>query len=102
MNISADREDLRLHSSARVDSLRTEIRRKELRLIASWAVGTKKTLKCADITSAHVQGQELDRLMLLKPPRDGLEGVPDGGALIARMPVYGTRGAGRGSWKRIR
>eukprot|EP00959_Pyramimonas_sp_CCMP1952_P243565 5091120-Pyramimonas_sp.AAC.1 len=35
--------------------------------------------------------------MLLKPPPDGLEGVPDGGALIAQMPVYGTRDAGRGA-----
>eukprot|EP00959_Pyramimonas_sp_CCMP1952_P188703 3946787-Pyramimonas_sp.AAC.1 len=33
--------------------------------------------------------------MLLKPPPDGLEGAPDVGALIARMPVYGTRDAGR-------
>ena len=40
--------------------------------------------------------------MLLKPPPDGLEGVPEGGALIARMPVYGTRDAGRGLWKKIR
>eukprot|EP00959_Pyramimonas_sp_CCMP1952_P441207 9236734-Pyramimonas_sp.AAC.2 len=37
------------------------------RLIVSWATGTKETLKCADITSAYFQGQELDRLMLLKP-----------------------------------
>eukprot|EP00959_Pyramimonas_sp_CCMP1952_P067269 1403897-Pyramimonas_sp.AAC.1 len=26
----------------------------------------------------------------------------DGGALVARVPVYGTRDAGRGSWKKIR
>ena len=40
--------------------------------------------------------------MLLRPPQDGLEGVPADGALIARMPVYGTRDAGRGLWKKIR
>eukprot|EP00959_Pyramimonas_sp_CCMP1952_P084874 1774789-Pyramimonas_sp.AAC.1 len=40
--------------------------------------------------------------MLLKPPPDGPEGAPDGGALVARMPVYGTRDARRGLWKEIR
>eukprot|EP00959_Pyramimonas_sp_CCMP1952_P289031 6044870-Pyramimonas_sp.AAC.1 len=39
--------------------------------------------------------------MLLIPPPDGLEGVPDGGALIARVPVYGTRDAKRGLWENI-
>ena len=40
--------------------------------------------------------------MLVRPPDDGLEGVPEGGVLIARMPVYGTRDAGRGLWRRLR
>ena len=40
--------------------------------------------------------------MLLKPPGDGLEGVPEGGAPIARVPVYGRRDADRGLWKHIR
>eukprot|EP00959_Pyramimonas_sp_CCMP1952_P440030 9212511-Pyramimonas_sp.AAC.1 len=70
--------------------------KKGLGLIASWAAGTKKTLIDADATSAYYQGRELCRLMLLNRPPDGLEGgVPDGGALIVHMPVYGTRGAGR-------
>ena len=70
-----------------------------LGLIILWAAGAKTSLKCADIPSAYFHGQELGRLTLLKPPRDGLEGVPDGGALIARMPVHGTRDVGRGFWK---
>ena len=73
-----------------------------LRLIMSWAASMGRRLKCADITSADFQGHELDRLMILKPPSDGLGGVPEGGAIIARMPVYGTRDAGRGLWKKIR
>eukprot|EP00959_Pyramimonas_sp_CCMP1952_P226110 4728400-Pyramimonas_sp.AAC.1 len=60
-----------------------------------WDAGTKKTLKCADVASAYFHGQDLDRFMPLKPPPAGLEGVLDGGALIARMPVYGTRDAAR-------
>ena len=94
------RGDLEESLGIRTDSPTCEL--EGLRLIISWAAGTKKVLKCADITSAYFQGQELDRLMLLRPPQDGLEGVPADGALIARMPVYGTRDAGRGLWKKIR
>eukprot|EP00959_Pyramimonas_sp_CCMP1952_P224877 4702247-Pyramimonas_sp.AAC.1 len=66
MNISADLEDLQLHRSSksrlvvrgdleeslgiRVDMPTCE--QEGLSLIASWAAGTKKTLRCADITSA--------------------------------------------------
>ena len=68
----------------------------------SYAAGTQCRLKSADITSAYFQGKELDRLMLLQPPPDGLEGVEDGGALVCIMPVYGTRDAGRGIWEKLR
>eukprot|EP00959_Pyramimonas_sp_CCMP1952_P252501 5275747-Pyramimonas_sp.AAC.1 len=96
----AVRGDLEESLGNRADSLVCEF--EGLGLIASWAAITKKTLKCADVTSAYFQGQELDHLMLLKPPPDGLAGVRDGGAAIARMPVYGTRDAGRGLRQKIR
>ena len=94
------RGDLEESLGIRTDSPTCEL--EGLRLIISWAAGTKNILKCADITSAYFQGQELDRLMLLRPPQDGLGGAPADGALAARMPVYGTRDAGRGLWKKIR
>eukprot|EP00959_Pyramimonas_sp_CCMP1952_P342662 7179057-Pyramimonas_sp.AAC.1 len=53
----------------------------------------KETLKCADMTSAYFQ--DFDRPMLLKPLPDGLYGALDGGAPVARAPVYGARSAGR-------
>ena len=68
-----------------------------LMLIISWAAGREKILNCADIASAYFQGRDLDILILLKPPGDGLEGAPEGGALVARAPVCGARDAGRGS-----
>eukprot|EP00959_Pyramimonas_sp_CCMP1952_P226974 4745643-Pyramimonas_sp.AAC.1 len=77
------RGDLEGSLGIRADSPTCELQ--GLMLIVSWAAGTKKILKCVNIASACFQGQELDRLMLLKPPPDGLEGVPDGEALIARM-----------------
>ena len=57
-----------------------------LGLIMSWVASMGRRSKCADRTSAYFEGQELDGLMFLnlKPPSDGLEGVPEGGAIIAR------------------
>ena len=41
-------------------------------------------------------------LMLLKPPPGGLPGLPDKVRILARVPVYGTKDAGRKFWKRLR
>ena len=71
-------------------------------LICSFAASRKLTIKSADITNAYFQGEELDRLLLFKQPKGGLPGVPDGACMIARVPVYGTKDAGRGFWKRLR
>ena len=86
------RGDMEEALGIRTDSPTCEL--EGLRLIISFAAGTKRKLKCADITSAYFQGQELDRPMFLRLATDGLDGVPDGGGLIARMSVYGTRDAG--------
>ena len=94
------RGDLEEDLGIRTDSPTCEL--EGLRLIMPWAASMGRRLNRADITSADFQGQALVRLMILKPPSDGLEGVPAGEAIIARMPVYGTRDAGRGLWKKIR
>ena len=59
----------------------------------------------ADISNAYFQGEELDRLLLLKPPPGGLPDpdYEDGEAMIlARVPIYGTQDAGRKFWTRLR
>ena len=66
-------------------------------LLFSWAATNKVKFKSGDISNAYFQGEELDRLFLLKPPK----GIPDpdyedGEAMIlARVPIYGTSDAGR-------
>ena len=73
-------------------------------LLFSWAASNKITLKSGDISNAYFQGEELDRLLLLKPPK----GIPDpdyedGEAMIlARVPIYGTSDAGRKFWQKFR
>ena len=56
-----------------------------------------KFLKCGDICNAYFQGEPLNRVLLLSPPRDGLQGKGDlsDAAILARVPIYGTKDAGR-------
>ena len=72
-------------------------------LICSYAASRNWKVKTADISNAYFQGKELDRVLLLDPPRDGPllleDGTPDpdltdGAKLIARVPIYGTPDAG--------
>ena len=44
----------------------------------------------------------MDRIMLLQAPDGGIPGYPDQEYMIARVPIYGTRDAGRQFWKRLR
>ena len=71
-------------------------------LILSFAASRKLKIRSADITNAYFQGEELDRLLLLKPPSGGLLGVPEDAGIMARVPIYGTQDAGRGFWKKLR
>jgi len=71
-------------------------------LIFSFAASNKLVIKSVDITNAYFQGEAQDRLMLLRPPPGGLPGFPQGARLLARVPIYGTKDAGRKFWKRLR
>ena len=73
-------------------------------LIFSFAACHGLKIRSADITNAYFQGQDLDRILLFKQPPGGLpdpELAPDA-HLLARVPIYGTRDAGRGFWKALR
>ena len=72
-------------------------------LIASFAACNRLTLKCADLANAYFQGEKMDRLLLLKPPRGGLPGEEDNGYMLAaNMPIYGTGDSGRKFYKGFR
>ena len=50
------------------------------------------------------QGQEVNRILLYKIPAQGIpeEGSTGGEILASRLPVYGTKDAGRGLWLRVK
>ena len=74
-------------------------------LIFSFAASNKIEIKSADISNAYFQGKELDRILLLRPPKGGLPDpdYADGETMIlARVPIYGTPDAGRFFWKQFK
>ena len=71
-------------------------------LIFSFAASHRLKIRSIDITNAYFQGETQDRLMLLKQPSGGLPGEDPDAMMLARVPVYGTKDAGRKFWKRLR
>ena len=73
-------------------------------LIFSWCAANKVMIRSADISNAYLQGNEVDRVILYKIPKGGIpeEGVEEGTVIAARVPIYGTKDAGRGFWLKLK
>lgn len=70
-------------------------------VLCSYAATLTLQLRTADITNAvYFQAAPMTRLFLMAPPRGGLTmfdaEVPEDAVLVCRVPVYGTKDAGRG------
>ncbi|CAE7536321.1 RE2 [Symbiodinium microadriaticum] len=93
------RGDLESGASTRTDSPTCSATM--LGLLLSFTANRRLQLRGGDITASFLQGEKLVRVLLLKPPPGGLPGVPEGSLLRALKPVYGTRDAPRGFFKRL-
>ena len=71
-------------------------------LIFSFAATHCLVIKSVDITNAYFQGEEQDRLMILRQPPGGILGLHPNTRMLARVPIYGTKDAGRKFWKKLR
>ena len=73
-------------------------------LVFSWCASNKVKIKSADVSSAYLQGKQNDRVILYRIPKGGIpeEGVEEGAVLAARVPIYGTKDAGRGWWLQLK
>ena len=73
-------------------------------LLFSFAASRRLRIRSADITNAYFQGEEMDRILLLRPPNKGLEeeNLQPGQLMLARVPVYGAHDSGRKFWKKLR
>jgi len=75
-----------------------------LNLMCSFAACNKIRLKSADLKNAYFHGKPLDRLLLIRPPKGGIPGEDPNQrcAIAARVPIYGTKDAGRMFYKKVR
>ena len=61
-------------------------------------------MNSADIQAAYLQGKPVDRIILYKIPKGGIPecSIEEGTVIAARVPIYGTKDAGRGFWLRLK
>ena len=73
-------------------------------LVFSWCASHRVRIHSADVSSAYLQGKQNDRIILYRIPKGGIpeEDVPEGAVIAARVPIYGTKDAGRGWWLRLK
>ena len=67
----------------------------------AFAASRRQPVQGGDITAAFLQGETITRQLVLALSKDGVEGVEEGSLLVANKPVYGTRDAPRGFWKKL-
>ena len=73
-------------------------------ILFSFASSRRLRIKSGDLDHGYFQGEKLSKPLILRQPEGGL---PDPAAkrddyMLCFVPIYGTRDAGRGLWRRIR
>ena len=73
-------------------------------IVCSWCAQAHDSMHSCDFTIGYFQGQEIDRILLYRIPAEGIpeEGITGGNFLASRVPVHGTKDAGRGLWLRFK
>ena len=89
------------------DEIRTDsptVETEALNIILAWTASFSLRITSIDITNAYFHGEKMDRLMLLRLPKGGLpeDEIPEGAMMLARVPIYGTKDAGRRFWLKLR
>ena len=70
-------------------------------LVCSVAASMHWKLFAGDAPNAYLQGDPLQRLLVLRPPHPLPDESLQGKLLIAKSGIYGTRDAGRGFWLKL-
>ena len=78
-----------------------------IHILLAYAAAKDLELHSGDISAAFLQGAPIERVLLLKTPKDGIPTEKDGFIeaytyLIALMSVYGSKDAPRGFWLELR
>ena len=73
-------------------------------IVSSRCAQARVLLRSCDFTNGYCQGQEIYRILLYRIPAAGIpeEGIAGGEILASRVPVYGTKDAGRRLWLQLK
>ena len=73
-------------------------------LVLSFAASNGYEIKSGDLDHGYFQGEKLSKPLILRQPKSGLPdpSIKPDDRLMAFVPIYGTKDAGRGLWRRIR
>ena len=73
-------------------------------ILFSFASSRKLRIKSGDLDHGYFQGEKLSKPLILRQPDGGLPdpNVKPDDRMMCFVPIYGTRDAGRGLWRRIR
>ena len=70
-------------------------------LLCALAVVQKWVIAASDASTAYLQSQGINRLLILRPPRPPPPGVSSHDLFRAKGSIYGTKDAGRSWWKKL-
>jgi len=90
------------HIFSRSDSPTAE--KEGIFIILSFAASRRLKINCGDLDHGYFQGERLSKPLILRQPKGGLPDklIKFDDRLLAFVPIYGTKDAGRGLWRRIR
>ena len=73
-------------------------------ILFSFASSRKLRIKSGDLAHGYFQGEKLSKPLILRQPDGGLTdpAAKRDDFMLCFVPIYGTRDAGRGLWRRIR
>eukprot|EP00972_Heterocapsa_arctica_P079820 11760727-Heterocapsa_arctica.AAC.1 len=73
-------------------------------MVLSFASSRRLRIRSADLDHGYFQGEKLSRPLILRQPRGGLPdpNIKPEDRMLAFVPIYGTKDAGRGPWRRVR
>ena len=73
-------------------------------IVFSFSASRRLRLKSGDLDHGYFQGERLSKPLILRQPDGGLPdpSIKHDDRMLCFVPIYGTRDAGRGLWRRIR
>ena len=94
-----DRGDLQ-HIFGRTDSPTAD--KEGMFIMFSFASSRRLKIRSADLDHGYFQGERLSKLVSMRQPKEGIPDLPPDARILSWVPVYGTKDAGRGLWRRMR